>query len=120
MSFENISFKITNTEIPETTKDLLTKKFTSLEKYIGNAPFSCRVEFEKVTHHNNGDVCRLETNLEVNGKFYRAETTTNTFEKAIDIVHEDLERELKHDHSKHNTLLKTGGRKLKEMLRFGN
>lgn len=119
MSFSNINFKITNTEVNNNLRQLVADKFDGLKKFIGDAPFVCDVEFEKVTHHNTGNIYRLETNLEVNGKLYRAEATVDSFEKAIDDVREDLERELRHDNSKRDTLLKRGGRKLKEMLRFG-
>lgn len=119
MSFSNINFKITNTEVNDYLKQLVADKFESLKKFIGEAPFICSVEFEKVTHHNSGDIYRLETNLDVNGKFYRAEATLGSFEKAIDAVREDLERELRHDNTKRDTMLRRGGRKLKEMLRFG-
>ncbi len=119
MSFSNIHFKVTNAEVNNYLKQLVADKFESLKKFIGEAPFVCEVEFEKVTHHNTGDIYRLETNLEVNGKFYRAEATEDSFEKAIDAVRSDLERELRHQNTKRDTMLRRGGRKLKEMLRFG-
>jgi len=119
MSFTNINFKITNAEVNNNLRDLVANKFDGLKKFIGEAPFVCDVEFERVTHHNTGNIYRLETNLEVNGKLYRAEATLDSFEKAIDAVRSDLERELRKGNDKRETLFKRGSRKVKEMLRFG-
>ena len=80
----------------------------------------CDVEFEKMTVQQNGNVFRMEANLEVDGKLYRAEATMDSFEKAIDEVRSELDKELRRANSKKETLFKRGGRKIKEMLRFGS
>lgn len=114
-----INFKVTNTEVADDLKNVAESKLTTLGKFIGEAPTVCDVEFEKVTnHHQQGNIHRVEINLEINGKLYRAEATEESFEKAIDEVRADIEEELRRATSKENTLLKKGGRKLKELLRF--
>lgn len=119
MSFPSINFKKTNAEVEDRLLDLMEQKLRSLEKFIGEAPTICDVEFEKVTHHQSGNVHRVEVNLDLNGKLYRAEAVSDSFEKAMDEVRSELDNTLRSERGKSETLLKKGGRKLKELLRFG-
>jgi len=121
MSFTDIIFKSTNITVQENLKSLVVQKLTSLEKYIGDeTDFKCEVEFEKITSHNNGNICRVEVNLWLSGKLHRAESTKETFEAAVDIVRDELDSELHKDHDKRQTLARKGGREIKEAIRFGN
>lgn len=119
MAFPMINFKKTNVSIEDRLLQLVEEKLQTLEKYIGEAPTICEVEFDRVTHQNNGDICRVEVNLEVNGKLYRAEAVRDTYEKAIDEVRDELDKGLRRARKKEDTLLKRGGRRLKRMLHFG-
>ena len=120
MSFPIINFKLTQTEITENLKNVTENKLRSLDKFIGEAPAICDVEFERVTnHHQQGDIHRVEVNLEVNGKLFRAAATADSFEKAVDEVRSDLDEEMRRARGKEGTMLKKGGRRLKEWLRFG-
>lgn len=117
-----IQFKATNVELDEAWQILVDQKFQTLEKYIGDeTDTKCDVEFEKETgeHHNNGNIYRVETNLFLRGKLYRAVACEENFEKSIDAVRAELDRELAKSNEKRETLIKRGGRKIKEMLRFG-
>lgn len=120
MSFPIINFKLTQTEITDNLKDVTESKLRTLEKFIGNAPAICDVEFERVTnHHQRGDIHRVEVNLEVNGKLFRAEATSESFEKAVDEVRSELDEELRRARGRQDTMLKKGGRRLKELIRWG-
>lgn len=120
MAFPTINFKITNTEVGDDLKVLIENKLTALEKFIGEAPAVCDVEFEKVTNrHQQGNINRVEINLEIDGKLYRAEATEETFEKAIDEARAEIEEGLRRASKKGETLLKKGGRKIKELLLWG-
>lgn len=120
MSFPLVNFKITNAEVDDNLKTIAEGKLSGLDKFIGDAPAICDFEFEKITnHHQQGNIHRVEVNLEVNGKLYRAEATSETFEKAIDEVKDDLWNKLQSVHGKKEALLKRGARKVKEMIRWG-
>lgn len=120
MQFPTIQFKATNTELDQKLTDLVEQKFTSLEKYLGDAlDIHCEVEFEKETAHNSGKFFRVESNLTVGGKLFRAEASEESFEKAIDEVRDELDKSLRRTNSKRETLIKKGGKALKDMLRFG-
>ena len=121
MAFPMIAFKGTNTELDPSLQDVVTQKFSSLEKFIGDeTDVKCEVEFEKVTTQQSGPVHRVEANLWCHGKLYRAEATEDTFEAAIDGVRNELDKELRRANDKRDSLMKRGGRKLKDMLRFGS
>ncbi len=122
MAFPMIQFKATNVQMESKWQDLVEQKFQSLQKYIGTATDTkCDIEFEKETggHHNGGKVHRVEANLFFAGTLHRAVASEESFEKAIDEVRTELDRELAKSNEKKETMLKQGGRKLKEMLRFG-
>ena len=115
-----INYKATNTELDQELQNLLEAKLTSLEKYIGDeTDVNCDVEFEKVAPKENGKVYRVEVNLWLRGNLYRAEATEDQFEKSIDEVRAELDKELRRAHKKHHSLIRRGGRRLKEMMRFG-
>lgn len=120
MALPIINYKASNTVLDQELQDLLEAKFTSLEKYLGDeTDVKCDVEFEKVAPHERGQVFRVEANLWLKGTMYRADATEDQFEKAIDEVRAELDKELRRSHKKHASLVKRGGRRLKEMMRFG-
>lgn len=119
MSFPMINFKATNADVTDQLKSVAESKLAGLDKFVGDAPAICDVEFERITnHHQQGNIHRVEVNLEVNGKLYRAEATDETFEKAIDGVRSDLWHELQSSRGKRDALIKRGARKMKEMMRW--
>lgn len=121
MAIPGIQFKSTNVNLDPSLTSLVEQKFQSLEKFIGDeTDVRCEVEFEKVAPHQSGDVFRVEANLFVRGTLYRAESTESSFEIAIDKVREELDKELRRANDKRDTMIKKGGRKIKEMLRFGS
>lgn len=119
MSFPNINFKQANVIVDDKLLDLLEEKLSTLEKFVGDWPSVCDVEFERTTRHQQGDVYTVAVNLEINGKLYHASATEANFEKAVDEVRNELEVTLRKAIEKRDTMIKRGGRKLKEMLRFG-
>ncbi len=117
MSFPNINFKITNAEVDENLKIIAENKLSTLSKFIGEAHSICDLEFEKITnHHNQGNIHRVEINLQINGDLHRTEATDETFEKALDKAKEELWNKLQSVQGKRETLFKRGARKIKEMM----
>ena len=120
MAFPTIQFKGTNVTVVNTWKKLVEQKFKTLEKFLGShTDATCHVEFEKMTTQQSGDINRVETTIFAHGKVFHAEAISSTFESAIDMLRKEIERELSKAHDKHETMLKQGRRKIKEMLRFG-
>ncbi len=120
MVFQNITFKHTNSNTDSRIHGFVSQKLSPLEKYVGDeTDVRCEVEFEKVAPQKSGNVCRVEVNIWVAGTLYRAEAVGETSESAVDIVRDELEQEMRKAHKKRNSLLRRGGRKIKEMVRFG-
>lgn len=120
MAFPMIQFKATNTELIGDLQDIMEMKLHSLEKYLGDeTDLRCTVEFEKINAQTSGQIFRVEANLYVAGKLFRAESTETTFEEAIDEVRNELDKELRRSNKKHETMVKKGGRAIKDMLKFG-
>lgn len=115
-----INYKATNMDMDEKLQLLVDQKFESLEKFIGTeTDVKCDVEFEKITDSQSGKVHRVEANLWLAGKLYRAESTELSFEEAVDEVRNELDKELRRAHKKRDTLIRRGGRAIKQMMRMG-
>ncbi len=115
MAFPQITFKLNEVANGDKLSSLVTKKFESLGKFIKDGvPALCEVEFEKAAEHKKGEVYRVEVNLTINGNLYRAEATKETFELAIDIVKNELNREISRSKDKKDSLIKRAGRNIKE------
>lgn len=120
MVSKNITFKHTNGTADATLQAYATEKLMSLDKFVGNASdVRAEVEFERMTSHKSGPICRAEVNVFVGGQVYRSEVTEMTFEAALDVAKDELAGELSRAHEKRTSLIRHGGRKLKELLRFG-
>lgn len=120
MAFPIIQFKLTNVDVDNTLQELVRHKLASLERYVKSATdLTCEVEFEKVTTKQHGAVHRIEVNFYRDGQLFRSEATEESFEKAIDIVRSQLDAEMKKANTRHDTLVKRGGRVIKDILRFG-
>lgn len=121
MTIQNIIFKHTNVGSDTALEALVAEKLAVLNKYLPEVcDVTCEVEFERIPSHQSGKIYRLEANLMVNGALYRAEALAESFEAAIDLVKSDLDVEMNKSNKKKISLLKRGGRALKQMLRFGN
>ncbi len=119
MSFPNIAFKHSHTEVNYKLQDLITAKLATLERYIqGKGDNRCEVEFSKIAPHQNGDIYQVEVNLTSDGVLYRASDVASTFEAAIDGVRSDLDSELKRARTRKLSLWRKGARKMKTMMRF--
>jgi ribosomal subunit interface protein len=118
MTTPNISFKHTDTDVDYTLQNLLTHKLDSLHKYL-EEPTLIEVEFRKEAPKNNGNVYVVEVNCTVKGDLYRAVATKESFEKSIDAVRNELDKELRRARKKRNNLFLKGARRVKEMIRFG-
>lgn len=121
MTFPKITVKVTNVELSPGLSALIDQKFSSLGKLIPDNALdvSCRVEVEKLTEHLSGKIYRVEANLFVFGRTYRAEATEEQLERAIDVARDELKQELEHVEGKRQSMMRRGARALKNMLRMG-
>lgn len=117
MAFPTINYKYNGLSEVQSLTSVVDLKFSSLEKFLGDeTAVVCDAEFEKVAPQQNGTVYRFEVNLEVAGTLFRAEATEDSFEKAIDEVRDELDKELRRAKDKQLTLGKQAGREAKEQM----
>ena len=120
MTFPTINYKFNDLPEAQQLTDLVEQKCAAFDKYLhGKSSAVCDVEFEKVAPRQNGQVHRLEVNLMIDGTLYRAEATEESFEKAIDEVRDELDKELRRAKEKQATIDKQAGRAAKEQLVTG-
>jgi len=121
MEFPNITFKHGGVAGAGQLELLVKQKFESLTHYVGTeTDVLCEVEFQRETARQSGNIFRVEANIWLAGKLFRAESTEGSFEKAIDAVRAELDTEMRRSHNKRESLLRRGGRKIKEMMRRGS
>ena len=78
------------------------------------------VELAKTTrHHQKGDIFKAEINLTVSGKLIRAVAEEWDLRVAIDAVKDELQREIKGNKEKSESLYKKGARLFKKIIRGG-
>jgi len=117
MTFPTINYKFNDIEEAQDLTDLVEQKLSSLEKFFHNkGVMLCEVVFNKVAPQQNGQIHRLEVSLTIDGTTYRAEATEESFEKAIDEVKSELDKELRRSKDKQVTLDKQAGREAKEQM----
>lgn len=101
-----ITIKSTNLTLSDSIYAYISTKINSLDKFvqnvgeesaIGNPPIECWVEVEKTTeHHRKGNIFRAEGQIRLPGASgVRAEATEWDLHQAIDMVKDELQRQLK-------------------------
>ena len=114
------SIKTTRLTLTPAISDYIDKKIVDIEKLIdkNDESAAAQIEIEKTTaHHNSGNIFRAEINVHIAGKDFRAEATKEDLYAALDAVKDEITRELSSHKSKKQTLIKKGGRALKNYLR---
>ena len=113
-----ISLKGTNIKLLESTREYVDRKLVFLaEKLIARDDEMVILEIEvgKTTkHHKTGPYFRAEANLAIGKKLLRAEAIGETLNEAVDLLAEELEREIKKFKERRRVLLLKGARKLKK------
>lgn len=116
----NIKIRSKNFDITPAIDEYVSKKISSLEKFLesGDATI-CEVEIGRTTsHHKSGDIFRAEVNIMEPAKkqvFVVAEEAD--LYTAIDIVRDEAERAIVSQKNKHNTLLRRGSAKIKNLMK---
>ena len=111
----NTTYKYNDLEEAKGLTSLVESKLDVLQKFTSaDSSVLCEVEFEKVAPSQTGEIYRFEVNATIDGTLYRAEAVESSFEKAIDEVRSELDKELRRAKNKNTSLIRRAGRKLKE------
>src|SRR3989338_11231820 len=119
-----ISLKGTNITLLESIREYVDRKLVRMvEKFLikparpaggDDKPIALDLEVGKTTkHHRTGPYFRAEANLSIGKKLLRAEALGENLNEAIDLLEEELEREIKKFKERKRALMIKGARKLK-------
>ena len=116
-----LSIKATNIELTTAIRDYVNEKIgQSLDRFLDQADTSifANVDIGKTTkHHLKGDLFRAEINLHMAGVNLRAEAQAGDLYSAIDLVQDEIAREIISRRARQTTLLRRGARVFKETVR---
>jgi ribosomal subunit interface protein len=116
------SIKTTNFEMTPDVQAYLDEKLATLDKYIekDDESVKCDVEIGKTTeHHQSGSIFMVEVNVSLGKKLLRAVANEESVFAAIDAVKDEISKSLRRNKDKELSMLRRGGAKIKEFLRFG-
>ena len=116
-----INIKVVSIELTPALDSYVNDKLNSLDKFFvgrrDDEPMA-DVEIGKTTqHHKLGDYFRAEIILRYAGQYYRVEATESDLYAAIDVAKDQLAEEIRTKNKKRTSLIKRGGRTIKELLR---
>lgn len=116
----NIKTRAVNFDLTDAINDYINKKLSPLERFAGgSSEVLCEVEIGRTTkHHNSGDIFKAEVNLFISGssQVYAVSEQSDLY-TAIDLVKDDVERQLVATKSKKETLFRRGAGKIKNLLK---
>lgn len=116
------NIKGTHYDITTETRVYIEEKIAQFSKLIrvNEDAVTCDVEVEREMTGVHGNVWRVEINVRAAGDFYRTEAKGETINAAVDEAKDEMMRVLRRSKRKGDSLLRRGGAKLKEWLRFGS
>ncbi len=116
----NIKIRSINFEITPAIDEYITKKISSLEKFLEvKEGAMCEVEIGRTTmHHKSGDIFKAEINLTQPGvkQVYVVAEEADLY-TAIDVVKEEAEHAIISRKTKDTTLFRRGAVKIKNLLK---
>lgn len=109
-------------ELTPAIRSYVEKKFNLLKKFLVKKDYMntvlAKVEIGKTTkHHNSGLLFKAEAHLKVGRDSFNASSVQEDLYAAVDLVKDELEREIVSKKDRAQTLKTRGGRKLKKMMK---
>ncbi len=116
----NLNIKATYIELTDAIRSYVLEKIGSIEKLLpaNDESASAQVEVGKETrHHESGEIFKAEVNLHFRGHhLYAVERAVDLY-AAIDLVRDEIVRQVNSSMEKKTTLVRRGGRAIKNALR---
>lgn len=116
----NIQIKATGIELTPAISAYVEKRLDSVKKYFeeGKMP-NMFVELGKESnHHKQGEVFRAEVRIGGAGQNFYAVSLAEDLYASIDKVKDDIIREITKVKGKRETLMRKGGRMIKDTMRY--
>lgn len=115
-----LNIKATNIKLTPAISGYLEGKLGGLRRFVpaGEDAAKINVELGRATrHHRQGEIFRAEINANIGGQQYYAVGEGQDLYVAVDEMKDEILHEIKGARKKQNTLLRRGGRILKNLLR---
>ncbi|OGI59514.1 ribosomal subunit interface protein [Candidatus Nomurabacteria bacterium RIFCSPHIGHO2_01_FULL_38_19] len=112
-----------NIELTDAIKDYVSKMVTNLEKLLSGIEASggeVSVTFEvgkSTKHHKTGAVFHADCLINIKGEEFYSSADEEDLYRAIDVVKENLFREINKNKDRRQTLFKRGAMSVKKMLK---
>src|SRR5512145_3357911 len=115
-----INIQATGIELTPAISEYVTKKISSLGKYVkGDAV--ARAEVGKSTqHHKTGEVFRAEVHISGAGLDFYAASEQHDLYAAIDVVKDELKETLLQEKGRKETLTRRGAKAIKNLIKGFN
>ncbi len=111
------NIKATNIELTDAIRDYALKRFSKLEKYLGERDAVLSIELAKLSdHHKHGDIFKAEARLSGAGMNNYVAKEADDLYRAIDLVESDIIQDVTRDKNKRRELLRSGQRAMKNMI----
>ncbi|MSU44989.1 ribosome-associated translation inhibitor RaiA [Candidatus Nomurabacteria bacterium] len=112
-----------NMEVTEAIKDYVIKRVTNLGKLLSGIEEKggeVNVAFEvgkSTNHHKSGSVFHADCLINVKGEKFYSSADEEDLYRAIDVVKDNLFREIEKNKNRKQTLFKRGAAKIKRMMK---
>jgi ribosomal subunit interface protein len=115
----NINIKTTGISLTPSISDYVEKRLRPIEKLLqDDSTVQCDVELAKTTnHHRHGDIFKAEVHIVGKDMDIFATVEKEDMYAAIDLVQEEVIRQIKSRKEKRQSLIRRGGAQVKEIIK---
>ncbi len=115
----NINIKTSGITLTEAISDYTSKRFEAIQKFFSNdSTAQCDIELARTTnHHRKGDIFKAEIHITAKDQNLYASSEEEDLYRAIDMVRDEMLREVRSTKSKKISLVRRGGAKVKNILK---
>ena len=115
----NINLQAKNMELTQAIREYVLNKDTNLGRLLANKN-GLNISFEvskNTNHHKSGNVFHADCLVNLEGDKFYASADEEDLYQAIDVVKENLFREISKNKDRRQTLFKRGATSIKKMLK---
>ena len=115
----NIQIKTTTLSLTPAVSEYIEKRMASVSKFFENdSTVRCDIELARTTnHHNKGDIFKAEVHIVAKDKNVYASVEKEDLYVAIDLVRDDVIRNIVSSNDKKRSLIRRGGAKIKDLIK---
>lgn len=118
-----INIKTTGFEMTPEVNNYVDEKLDTIAKLAvvedQDTEIKCDIELEMTKEQRSGEIWRAEMNLSISQDKFRAESRGETIFAALDELKDEMSKILRRNKKKRFDILRRGGAKMKDWMRFG-